>query len=225
MPAEAVLDHIGAGTDLIVPLAAGEPLGLLDAIEAAAATLEGVTVHQMHALAERGYLDGRYGSRLRHVSYFLSPVTRPHYHAGGIDLVPAHFSEVPLLLRAGCERPLILAAASPPDRHGYFSLGTNADYVASFVGRWPIFLEVNEQMPRTFGRNSVHVSQVLGWSKVDRPLAEVHPAEPDRIDHAIAALIAERVPTARPSRPGSGPSPTQCSPLSEITGTSASTPS
>ena len=195
------------GTDLIVPLAAGEPVGLLDAVEAAAGQLEGVRVHQMHALTERGYLDGRYGERLRHVSYFLSPVTRAHFHTGGIDFVPAHFSEVPLLLRHNCQQPLILAAASPPDAHGYFSLGTNADYVASFVGRWPIFLEANERMPRTFGRNTVHVSQVLGWSLTDRELPEVPPVEPDDLDHAIAALIAERVPDRATIQAGIGSIP------------------
>ena len=61
--------------------------------------------------------------------------------------------------------PLVLAAASPPDRHGYFSLGVSADYVSSFIGRARMFLEVNEQMPRTFGRNQVHVSQVLGMGR------------------------------------------------------------
>lgn len=204
---EAVLDHITAGTDLIVPLANGEPTTLLDVIEEAAPTLEGVRVHQMHALHDRGYLDGRYGDRLRHVSYFLSSVTRPHFHAGGLDLVPAHFSEVPLVLRHNCRRPLLLAATSPPDRHGNFSLGTNADYVAPFVGRWPIFLEANDSMPRTFGNNSVHISQVVGWTRTDRPLVEVPPKEPDRVDIAIAELIAERIPDRATIQAGIGAVP------------------
>ena len=126
---------------------------------------------------------------------------------GGLDLVPAHFSEVPLLLRHNCRRPIILAAASPPDRHGYFSLGTNADYVAPFLGTWPVFLEVNEQMPRTFGHNSIHVTQVLGWSVADRPLVEVPPTEPDRLDHAIASLIAERIPDRATIQTGIGSIP------------------
>ncbi len=204
---ERVLDHIGVGSQLIVPLAAGEPIGLLDAIEAAAGQLDGVRVHQMHALVDRAYMDGRYGDRLRHISYFLSPVTRHHLHAGGIDFVPSHFSEVPLVLRHNCGTGIILAAASPPDRHGYFSLGTNADYVSSFLGHWPVFLEANEQMPRTFGRNSVHVSQVLGWSHVDRPLPEVHPNRPDEVDSAIARLVAERVPDRATIQAGIGSIP------------------
>lgn len=194
LPPDAVLALISTGTDVIVPLANGEPVGVLDAIEAAADELTGVRVHQMHVLHDRPYLDGRHGDRLRHVSYFLSDVTRPHYHAGGLDLVPAHFSELPLLLRHNCSRPLIVAASSLPDAHGYFSLGTNADYVSPFIGRWPIYLEANEAMPRTFGRNSIHVSQIAGWSHCDRALVEVPPAVPDELDLRIAGYIAERIP-------------------------------
>lgn len=190
---EAVLDLIDEGTDLIVPLAVGEPVTVLDAVEAAAADLRGVRVHQMHALVDRPYLDGRWGTRLRHVSYFLSPVTRPHFHHGGLDLVPSHFSEVPALLTHACERPVVLAAAAGPDRHGYFSLGCNADYVASFIGRVPVFLEANDRMPRTHGNNTIHVSQVAGWCRVDRPLIEVPRPPRTEVDRAIGRLVAERI--------------------------------
>ena len=69
----------------------------------------------------------------------------------------------------------MLAAASLPDRHGYVSLGTNADYTARFIGRVPFFIEVNPNMPRTFGENSLHLSQVVGWTEADYPLIEVPP--------------------------------------------------
>src|SRR5262245_18529840 len=169
-PASAVVEHVGSGADLILPLANGEPVTLLDAIEAAAADLERVRVHQMHALRDRPYLHGTFGDRLRHVSYFLSHVTRPCFHAGTVDLVPNNFSEMRDLLRGRTNDPLVLAAASPPDRHGYFSLGLNADYVSSFIGRARFFLEANEQVPRTFGRNQIHISQVVGWTTADYPL-------------------------------------------------------
>ena len=209
VPPDAVLDLLGPDTDLVVPLAAGEPVAVLDAIEAAAAAgdIDGVRVHQMHALVDRGYLDGRYGDRLRHISYFLSAITRRHFLEGGIELVPAHFSEVPHLLRHAVRRPLIVAASSLPDRHGYFSLGTNADYVGRFLGTWPVFLEANDHMPRTFGHNTVHVSQVAGWCRVDRPLVEVEPAEPDAVDRAIAGLVAERIPDRATIQAGIGSIP------------------
>lgn len=192
-PAAHVLDHLDDGARIVVPLANGEPVSLLDAIEDANEDLLGLEVHQMHALYDRPYLTGNHRDRLRHVSYFLSHVTRPHFHAGGVDLVPAHFSEVPELLRHGGDPSIVLAAAAPMDRHGYFSLGTNADYVAGLIGRVPFFLEVNQEMPRTFGRNQVHVSQIAGWTEVDRPLVEVPPKEPDDLDRSIASHVAERI--------------------------------
>ena len=58
---------------------------------------------------------------------------------------------------------MIMAVASPMDEHGYFSLGTGADYVAEFIGHVPFMLEVNQHMPRTFGGNQVHISQIVGF--------------------------------------------------------------
>ena len=209
LPADAVLDHVPDGADLIVPLANGEPVAVLDAIEAGAEAgrFRGVRVHQMHALHDRPYLHGTLRDRLVHVSYFLSPVTRPAFYARGCELVPNNFSEVPRLLRETTGCSLVVAAAAPMDRHGYFSLGTNCDYVAPFIGQAPFFLEVNEQMPRTFGRNQVHVSQVVGWTAVDRPLVEVTPVEPSDVDRAIAALVAERVPDGATIQAGIGSIP------------------
>ncbi len=149
-------------------------------------------------------MHGVYGDHLRHVSYFLSHVTRPCFRAGTIDLVPNNFSEMSAILKDATTDPLILAAASPPDRHGYFSLGLNADYVASFVGRARFFLEANKQVPRTFGRNQVHVSQVAGWTEADYPLIEVAPASVGDADLRIAALIAERIPNGATLQVGIG---------------------
>ena len=204
---EDVLAHIGPGTQIVVPLANGEPTAVLDAIEAEATTLDGVRIHQMHALHDRPYLRGEFGDRLRHISYFLSHVTRPQFAAGRIGLVPAHFSEVYAIMRSRFDDPLVVAAASPPDQHGYFSLGVSADYTSSFIGRARFFLEVTDQMPRTFGRNQLHVSQVVGWCRSDRPLVPVPPAVPTRIDGVIAGLVAERIPDGATIQTGIGAIP------------------
>jgi acyl-CoA hydrolase len=203
-PPEAVLRHIEPGADVVVPLANGEPVGLIDVLEEHADRLERVRVHQMHALHERPYIHGAHGDRLRHVSYFLSAATRKAFADGGCDLVPNHFSEMPQLLEESAARPIVLAAASPPDAHGYFSLGTNADYAAALIGRVPFFLEVNERMPRTFGLNQIHGSQILGWSHADRPLVEAPPAPSDERDRAIAAQIVERIPNGATLQVGIG---------------------
>jgi acyl-CoA hydrolase len=204
---EAVLDHIENDADLIVPLANGEPVSVLDAIEANAERFGGLRVHQMHVLHDRPYLHGSMREHLLHVSYFLSPVTRPAFRARGCELVPNHFSEVPRLLRETTRCSLVLAAAAPMDRHGYFSLGTSCDYVAPFIGQVPFFLEVNARMPRTFGRNSIHVSQVVGWTEVDRPLVEVLPSPPSDTDERIASHVVDRIPDGATIQAGIGSIP------------------
>jgi acyl-CoA hydrolase len=50
------------------------------------------------------------------------------------DLVPNTFSEVPALMRGATKCSLVLAAASPLDRQGYFSPGAHADYAAVLIG-------------------------------------------------------------------------------------------
>lgn len=207
--ATGVLELIEPGSQLIVPLANGEPTAVLDAIEeaAAAGALEGVRVHQMHVLHDRPYLRGEYGDSLRHISYFLSHITRPYFAAGTIGLVPSHFSEVYALMRSRASDPLVLCAASPPDRHGYFSLGVSADYAASFIGRARFFLEVTDAMPRTFGRNQIHHSQVAGWCRSDRGLIEVQPSKSSDDDRRIAELIAERIPNGATIQTGIGAIP------------------
>ena len=201
MAADAVVEHVRG--DVIVPLGNGEPVTLLDAIEAHAAELGDVRIHQMHALHDRPYLHGAHPS-LRHVSYFLSHVTRPCFHAGTIDLVPNNFSEMRDVLTHATRDPLVIAGASPPDRHGYFSLGVSADYVSSMIGRARIFLEANARMPRTFGRNQIHISQVVGWSRADYPLIEVPPVAMSEEDRRIGALVAQRVPDGATLQVGIG---------------------
>ena len=214
--ASAVVERIGPHTQLIVPIANGEPVTLLDAVEEAAHELDGVSVHQMHALHDRPTRHGAFGDRLRHYSYFLSHVTRERFHEGTIDLVPNHFSEVYELMRRRATRPYVLAAVSPPDRHGNFSLGVSADYTASFIGRAPFFVEVNERMPRTAGRNQIHVSQVDGWVHADYPLVEVPPSVPTDVDRRIGAFVAERVPDGATIQAGIGAIPNAV--LAHLTG-------
>ncbi len=206
--ADAVLDHLVPGTNLVVPLANGEPVTVIDAIDRAAGDLQDVRVHQMHALHDHAYLHRSDRGHLDHHSYFLSDITRPAFHAGTVDLVPSNFSEMPLLLRRLAGPMLVVASVSPPDGHGYFTLGTNADYTASLVGRVPFFVEVNAQMPRTLGRNQIHLSQVVGWCEADYPLLEVDSPVPTGIASKIGMLVAERIAHGSTIQAGIGAVPT-----------------
>ena len=189
---EALVPQLGPGADIVVPIANGEPVRLLDELEAAAFDLDRVKVHQMHALRDRPYLHGAHKGRLDHISWFLSPIVRRAFHDGGCQFAPANFSEVPRFLLEK-EPAVVLAAASYPDRHGFFSLGVSADYAAAMIGRVPFILEVNDQMPRTTGTNRLHVSEVAGWCEVSMPLIEIAPAVASDADKQIAELVADRV--------------------------------
>lgn len=192
--------------DVIVPLANGEPDGFLRAIDSIDEPDAGVRIHQMHALRPRRVIDGLTPG-VEHVAYFLSSVTRRAFAERTCDFAPAHFSEMPHILRTVTDDPIVMAAASPPDEHGWFSLGTNADYTATFIGRAPFVLEVNEHMPRTHGENSVHVSQIIGWWQNDQPLVEIAPPDHDPRSDAIGALIAEHVPDGATIQVGIGSIP------------------
>ncbi len=203
--ADTLLDHIPDGADVIIGPGNGEPVHVLDTIEANAGRFRALRLHQMLPLRQRRYIDGAFPG-LRHVSWFLSPADRTAFHRTACDLVPNNFSEVPHLMRS-LAPALVIAAVSPPDRHGYFSLGCTADYTAAFIGELPFFVEVNPRMPRTFGENQIHVSQVVGWCEGDAALIEVPPHPPGDLDRRIAALIAQRIPDGSTLQAGVGAVP------------------
>ena len=200
--AAAVLGHIPDGSDVILGVGNGEPVHVLDTIEGYADRFHGLRLHQMFPLRRRRYLDGEFPG-LRHVSWFLSPADREAFHKGACDLVPNNFSEVPHLMRS-LAPALVLTAVSPPDRHGYFSLGCHAEYTAAFIGEVPFFVEVNPRVPRTFGENQIHVSQVVGWCEGDSPLVELPTRPSSDLDRRIATLIAERIPDGSTIQAGVG---------------------
>jgi acyl-CoA hydrolase len=204
-PPEAVLDHLPRAGHVIVGLGNSEPWAVVDAIEAGAERFDELRLHQMLTMRGRPSIEGEVPG-VRHVSWFLGPHDRDAFHRGVCDLVPASFSDIPRLMRS-LPPALVVATAAPPDRHGYFSLGTNADYIAPFIGEVPFFLEVNAQMPRTFGENQIHVSQIVGWCEVDRPLVEVPARESRDVDHLIAGFVAERIPDGATLQAGIGSVP------------------
>ncbi|WP_342513487.1 acetyl-CoA hydrolase/transferase C-terminal domain-containing protein [Sporosarcina sp. FSL K6-1522] len=190
---EEIMDLIEREADIIVPIANGEPHRLLDLLEENHTKLERVKIHQMLTLRERDYIAGRMKEHLSHVSYFLSGATRKAYHEGQVELVPNVFHEVPDMLRQMTKMSLIMSVASPMDEHGYFSLGTQADYVSEFIGHVPFVLEVNKHMPRTFGENQIHISQIAGYIENDLPLSEVIAPAIGEKDMQIAEFVTSEI--------------------------------
>lgn len=188
-----IINLIDKEMDIILPLSNGEPHGLLDILEENYKVLSNVKVHQILALRERDYINGKMKGHLSHVSYFLSGATRKAYWEGHVELIPNVFQEMYSLLQKTTQKPIVMAAVSPMDEHGYFSLGTNADYVADFIGEVPFILEVNKYMPRTFGANQVHISQIAGFIENDVPLVEEKSPVITEKDMKIAEYITEDI--------------------------------
>ena len=138
------------------------------------------------------------------------PTSRgPASAPGTIDLVPNNFSEMRDILARRTTDPLVLAAASPPDRHGYFSLGLNADYVASFIGRAPV-------LPRGQRADAAHVRTQPDPHQPGRRLDRGRPParrgaaarRGPRSTTASPPSSPSGSPTGRRSRPASARSPT-----------------
>ena len=201
---EDFLSLIHDGDDVILPVANGEPHVLMDVLEEYGSKFQNVRIHQMLPTRERAYIQGKMRPSLTHVSYFLSGASRKAYLQGQCELVPNHFHQMPRILRESTKTSLVVAAASPMDEHGYFSLGTQADYTASFIGKVPFFLEVNEQMPRTFGENQIHISQIEGYISVDYPLYEIPMSDVTETDMRIGSYIVEQIENGATFQAGIG---------------------
>ncbi|HJF33254.1 MAG TPA: propionyl-CoA--succinate CoA transferase [Sporosarcina psychrophila] len=190
---EDIIGLIEKESDIIIPIANGEPHYLLDILEVNHTKLHEVKIHQMLALRERDYITGKMKGHLSHISYFLSGATRKAYQEGKIELVPNVFHEVPRMLQEITNLSLIMSVASPMDEHGYFSLGTQADYVSEFIGHVPFVLEVNKHMPRTYGGNQIHISQIAGYVENDKPLSEEKSPLIGEKDLQIAEFVTNRI--------------------------------
>src|SRR5699024_1572649 len=173
---EDVITNIQPESDIITPILAGEPGALMKQLETYDG-LEGNRLFQM--FTTRDVLDVA-PDKLKIISMFMGVSERKAFKEGKIDLLPNHFSDVPKLLKQIARNPVVMAVASPMDSNGYFSLGTNADHTIPLIKEGAtVLLEVNEYMPRTYGENQVHISDITGFIENHQPIPEA-PATPEQ---------------------------------------------
>jgi acyl-CoA hydrolase len=133
----------------------------------------------------------------RHNAFFVGSGDRQAVNAGTADYTPIFLSEIPALLSSG-DLPLDVALfqVSPPDEHGFMSLGVEvlASKAAAEAARM-VIVQVNKHMPRVLGDSFLHASRVDVIVEGDEPLPElISPqfGEVERqIGHHIAALIPD----------------------------------
>lgn len=189
---EAVL-FIEKEEAIITPISPGEPPALLEAL-ALNNRLHGNALYRM--LPGSPVLNVE-ADTIKQVSIFLSGFDRHAFNEGKIDLLPNHFSDIPALLKLATVKMnrVIMACVSPMDEEGYFSLGTSVSYLGPLLAdAKSIILEVNQNMPRTFGeQNRVHISEVTALieNHVELPSAPnpVLSEKDMKIGQTIADLI------------------------------------
>ncbi len=107
-----------------------------------------------------------------------------------IEYVPGGFSQIPGLIADVIGIDTIVIAVSKMDQHGYFSLGITGAYTQRVMRKArQIILEVNNQIPRTFGDTLIHVSEVAAITECHTPV-QLLPSRPSSdIDQKIGAHI------------------------------------
>lgn len=188
--AAEVATHVTSGMRVFVHGAAATPSGLIAAL-AARSDLANVSLFHLHLDGPLPFADPVVCQRLHSHSFFTGSALRGPVAEGRADFIPVFLSDIPGLFSSGVI-PLDAAVLqlSPPDRHGYCTLGTSIDAARAAVDAAPVLLaEINQQMPRTHGATAVHLSQLTAWTVVDRPL----PAHPAPRESAVEATIGEQI--------------------------------
>jgi len=192
--AEAV-KVIRPGDTVVVAHACGEPQALTGAMVARAAELHDVEVVHMVAMGKALYCQPEMQGHFRHNSLFVGATSRQAVKEGRADYTPCFFSEIPRLFQEGyLPVDVALVHVSPPDEHGYCSLGISVDYTkpAAECAR-TVIAQVNRNMPRTLGESFMHVSQFHHVVEVDEPLIELPRPEISRTEENIGRHCAELI--------------------------------
>ena len=193
--AQRAVEHIGSGNRVFVQGAAATPQVLLDALVERAPDLTAVEVVHLHANGPAPHVAAELAGHLRHRALFVGSNVRDAVNDGRADFVPVFLSDIPQLFTSG-RLPLDVALiqVSPPDAHGYCSLGTSVDTTMAAVASARLVLaQVNPRVPRTLGNSFIQFGRIDHAVEVDAPLL-LHPASPiSETEQRIGAYIADLV--------------------------------
>lgn len=195
--AEAV-KVVQSGNRVYVQAAAATPSVLTRALAERASELREVEICHLHTEGEAPYANPELAASFHVNSFFIGANVRHTLKAGNGSYTPVFLSELPHLFR---KKVLLLDVVfihvSPPDIHGYCSLGTSVEAsIAAVENAKIVIAQVNPQMPRTFGDGILHVSEIDYLVEVDLPIYshEVAPILPEeeKIGMFVASLIEDK---------------------------------
>ncbi len=207
-PAGAIR-RLQPGRRILIGSGAAEPMTLVRALVEHGDHLADNEIVHILTLGPAPYVAAEYKERFRHTAFFIGPNTRQAIQEGRADFMPVFLSEIPELIRSRRVRiDALLLQVSPPDAHGYCSLGVSVDVVRSAVDSAELVIaEVNPNMPRTLGDSFVHTSRIHCMVEVDTPLLELKTEPLDDVVLEIGRHVAALVPNGATLQTGIGKIP------------------
>jgi acyl-CoA hydrolase len=196
--AEEAVKIVKSGDRVYLQAAAAAPTILANALTERASELRNVEICHLHTEGEARYANPEFSESFHVNSFFIGANVRHTLKAGNGSYTPVFLSELPRLFRRNV-LPLDVAFihVSPPDRHGYCSLGVSVEASIAAIEKSKIVIaQVNPQMPRTFGDGILHESEIDFLVDVNVPIYshDVIPFTPveEKIGSYIASLIENK---------------------------------
>jgi acyl-CoA hydrolase len=188
---EEAARHIRSGNKVFIHGAAATPVPLVDAMSRRR-DLEDVTLYHLHTSGPCAFADPEAEGRFLSVSLFTGAALRKPIEEGRADFMPIFLSDIPPLFTSGrLQLDAALLQLSPPDRHGFCTLGTSVDTARAAADSAHILIaEINEQMTHTHGNSMVPFERLRAFVHTDRPLAEAQPADETEVEGRIGEIIA-----------------------------------
>ncbi|KAH8312807.1 hypothetical protein KR044_012991 [Drosophila immigrans] len=195
--AEEAVSCIKSGDTVFAQGAAATPNVLLNAmtLHGKCNKLEKITVCHMHTEGPAEYCKPENKDIFRSNSFFMGGNVRKAVAEGRGDNVPIFLHEIPQLFYKKIVKPdVAFINVSPPDRHGFCSLGTSVDCVrAGLLNSKKIVAQINPHMPRTFGDAIIHKSHFDFAVEVNEKLPQHGTGEISAVEQKIGKLIAENL--------------------------------
>ncbi len=196
VPAGVAVKQIKPGNRVFIGSACGEPQALVRALCETGTGAEDTEVLNVLTMGVAPYTDPKYADRFRANAFFIGNSMRDAVGQVRADYTPIFFSEIPEMFRSG-RLPLDVALimVSPPDAHGFVSLGVSVDMTRSAaLAAKCVIAQVNSYMPRTLGNSFIHLRDIDYLIEHDEPLLEWPVVdEPDEVTRQIAENVASLV--------------------------------
>jgi acetyl-CoA hydrolase len=209
--AEEAVKAIQSGNRIFMTGNVSVPQKLLAALVNYAPQLKDVEICQALSVGPADYVKPELEGHLRVNTLFIAANVRKAVQEGRADFTPVLLSEFTLLFKNKIlPVDVAMVHVSPPDEHGFCSLGVEVGLTKSPAESARIIIaEVNEQMPRTLGDSFLHVSRLTHIVPVNYPIAELPMGSEgdDAISCKIAGFIADLIPDGATLQMGIGAIP------------------